>query len=208
MARFALPRSLPSATALAVAMACLALAGVPAHADSSVYKWVDANGVTHLSSERPPAGVNYERMAVASSLSSKPGAARNRATAASGSAARVATASPEQVARRTAVVNELQNRECVVSLESINRLARSGTPVDPQEFERLQQTADRTCSKDPVTRRQQEEAAARLRVARGDTCVDARNKLADMLEPGQRPTREQLKNQQEFIESHCTPPVR
>jgi hypothetical protein len=50
--------------------------------------------------------------------------------------------------------------------------------------------------------------AARLRVSKGDTCVDARNKLADMLAPGRRPTRDQLKTQQEFIESHCTAPVR
>jgi hypothetical protein len=57
-------------------------------------------------------------------------------------------------------------------------------------------------------RREQEDMAARLRVSKGDTCVDARNKLADMLEPGRRPTRDQLKTQQEFIESHCTAPVR
>lgn len=207
MVRFAPPRALPIA-ALAAGLAWLALAAAPVYAQSAIYKWVDANGVTHLSSERPPAGVRFERMDVASSLSSRQGATKNRSPASAGSTARVATASPEQVARRTAVVNELQNRECVVSLEAINRMARSGTPVDPQEFERLQQTADRTCSKDPVTRRQQEESAARLRVARGDVCIDARNRLADMLEPGQRPTREQLKTQQEFIESHCTPPVR
>jgi hypothetical protein len=72
----------------------------------------------------------------------------------------------------------------------------------------LQQTADRTCSKDPDRRREQEQMAAKLRVAKGDVCVDARNKLADMLEPGRRPSREQLKNQQEFIESHCKAPVR
>jgi hypothetical protein len=208
MARFAPPRALPSFAALAAVMASLVLASGSAQAESAVYKWVDGNGVTHLSSERPPAGVRYERMAVASSLSSQKNSSKSRAAGSASSTARVATASPEQVARRTAVVNELQNRECVVSLEAINRLARNGAPVDPQEFERLQQTADRTCSQDPATRRQQEEAAARLRVARGDTCVDARNKLADMLEPGQRPTREQLKTQQEFIESHCTPPVR
>ena len=42
----------------------------------------------------------------------------------------------------------------------------------------------------------------------GNCLDDARNKLADMLEPGRRPTRDQLKTQQEFIESHCTAPVR
>ena len=116
--------------------------------------------------------------------------------------------SPEQVARRNAAISELQNRECVVALESMDRLARSGRPVEPTEFRRLQQTADLNCSKEPATRRQQEEQAAKLRVAKGDVCVEARNKLADMLEPGRRPTREQLKIQQEFIESHCKVPVR
>ena len=121
---------------------------------------------------------------------------------------RLASASPEQVARRNAVISELQNRECVVALEAIDRMARSGQPVDPTDFRRRQQTADLNCSRDPVTRRQQEEQAARLRVSKGDACVDARNKLADMLAPGRRPTREQLKTQQEFIESHCRVPVR
>ena len=106
------------------------------------------------------------------------------------------------------MVTSLRNRECVVALESIDRLAKGGQAVDPAEFSRLQQTADQNCSKDPAVRRQQEDMAARLRVAKGDTCVDARNKLADMLEPGRRPTRDQLKTQQEFIESHCTAPVR
>ena len=107
------------------------------------------------------------------------------------------------------MVTSLRNRECVVALESIDRLARGGQAVDPAEFRRLQQTADQNCSKDPGRA-----AASRKRWRRscasrkGDVCVDARNKLADMLEPGRRPTREQLKTQQEFIESHCTAPVR
>lgn len=206
MARYARPRS-----RLRTALAASTLAGVfacwqPALASTTVYKWVDSSGVTHLSSQRPPAGVPFERMQVAGTLASS---SRARATTSSGSGStRVAAATPEQAARRNAVVGELQNRECVVSLESIDRLARSGEPVDPREFERLQQTADRTCSKDPATRRRQEEAAAQLRVSRGDACVEARNKLAAMLEPGHRSTREQLKVQQEFIESHCTAPVR
>jgi hypothetical protein len=120
----------------------------------------------------------------------------------------MASASPEQTARRNELVNSLRTRECVVALEGIDRLARGGTAVEPAEFIRLQQTADQNCSKDPAERRRQEDMAARLRVSKGDTCVDARNKLADLLEPGQRPSREQLKSQQEFIEDHCTAPVR
>ena len=121
---------------------------------------------------------------------------------------RTTAASAEQVSRRNEMVTSLRNRECVVALESIDRMAKGGQAVDPAEFSRLQQTADQNCSRDPAVRREQEDMAARLRVSKGDTCVDARNKLADMLEPGRRPTRDQLKTQQEFIESHCTAPVR
>jgi hypothetical protein len=174
---------------------------------SSVYKWVDAAGVTHLSSDKPPAGVKYERVALASPRKSPSGRSGTSAADAP-TGTRIVTASPEQAARRNAVVTSLRNRECVVSLEAIDRMAKGGTAVDPAEFSRLQQTADQNCSKDPAERRQQEEMAARLRVSKGDACVDARNELADMLEPGQRPSRGQLKTQQEFIESHCTSPVR
>ncbi|HET9694821.1 MAG TPA: DUF4124 domain-containing protein [Steroidobacteraceae bacterium] len=197
------------AVAGAAVLACV-LAGVaPAMAASAIYKWIDADGITHLSSDRPPAGVKFERMVVGgsggkSSSSSRPGTA----AATKASNVRLASASPEQVARRNAVISELQNRECVVALEAIDRMGRSGKPVETTEFRRLQQTADLNCSRDPATRRQQEEQAARLRVSKGDVCVEARNTLADMLAPGRRPTRAQLKSQQEFIESHCTVPVR
>lgn len=167
-----------------------------ASASSAVYKWVDAAGITHLSSDKPPAGIKYERVVMASTGKSS--------SASSGRA----SYSAEQVSRRQEMVTSLRNRECVVALESIDRLAQGGQAVDPAEFSRLQQTADQNCSKDPAVRRQQEDMAARLRVSKGGICVDARNKLADMLEPGRRPTRDQLKTQQEFIESHCTSPVR
>ena len=195
--------------ARAAAMAVLLGFATGALAATAVYRWVDAAGVTHLSSAKPPAGVKYERVVLAST--GKPAtplhpAGYNGSGATAGT--RVTTASAEQVARRDEMVTSLRNRECVVALESIDRLARGGQAVDPAEFSRLQQTADQNCSKDPAVRRQQEDMAARLRVAKGDTCIDARNKLADMLEPGRRPTRDQLKTQQEFIESHCTAPVR
>jgi hypothetical protein len=191
-----------AASAAGALLAALWLLGgsATASASTSVYKWVDATGITHLSSTKPPAGTPYERVALAASLKSP---------ASSSGATRVATtASPEQSARRNEMVTSLRTRECVVALEAIDRMGKGGEAVDPAEFRRLQQTADRNCSKDSVTRGQQEEMAARLRVAKGDVCIDARNKLADMLEPGRRPTREQLKVQQEFIESHCTAPVR
>lgn len=194
----------------AAVLASWCFAGSTAHAGAAVYKWVDDDGVTHLSSERPPSGIKYERMAVGTGV--RPASSRPASRSSSGGThagnVRIAAVSQEQLSRRTAAISELQNRECVVTLEAIDRIAHGGTPVDAAEFRRLQQTADATCSKDPSTRRQQEEQAAKLRVSKGDVCIDARNKLAEMLEPGRRPTREQLKTQQEFIESYCKAPVR
>jgi hypothetical protein len=179
-------------------------------ASSAVYRWVDASGITHLSSDKPPAGIKYERVVLASTgKATSPSSGRASYSAANAPAGtRITAASAEQVSRRNEMVTSLRNRECVVALESIDRMAKGGRAVDPAEFSRLQQTADQNCSTDPVVRREQEDMAARLRVSKGDTCVEARNKLADMLEPGRRPTRDQLKTQQEFIESHCTAPVR
>jgi hypothetical protein len=193
------------ATSLA-AVLLFAWSGVSPVVAGTVYKWVDDSGVTHLSSTRPPAGVRFERLNVANT-SSRPAAKSGTASGNPGNV-RLAAASPEPSARRNAVIEELQTRECVVALEAMDRHARSGKPVDPDEFKRLQQTADRNCSQDPATRRQQEEMAAKYRVARGDQCVDARNKLAEMLQPGRRPTRAQLQAQQQFIERHCESPVR
>ena len=179
-------------------------------ASSAVYRWVDAAGVTHLSSEKPAAGIKYERVVLATtskSTTSSSGRA-NYSAANAPTGTRITSASAEQVARRNDMVTSLRTRECVVALESIDRMAKGGQAVEPSEFRRLQQTADQNCSTDPAVRRQQEDMAAKLRVAKGDVCIDARNKLADMLEPGRRPTRDQVKTQQEFIESHCTAPVR
>lgn len=207
-----MPALVPNARVrgLAGALACVLAAcvlGGPSAAAGPVYKWVDADGVTHLSSVKPPAGVKYERMNVGvGSGASRSASAREAAS--STRPTRLAAVAPEQAARRNDAIGELQNRECVVALEAIDRLARGGKPVDPDEFRRLQQTADHTCSKDPATRRQQEEMAAKLRVSRSGTCIQARNELAEMLEPGRKPTRERLKAQQQFIEAHCEAPVR
>jgi hypothetical protein len=207
--RFAADALLTTARATVAAVLLLGFAA-GASASSAVYRWVDASGITHLSSAKPPAGIKYERVVLASSGSAAPSSSGRASYGAASAPAgtRVMTASAEQVARRNDVVTSLRNRECVVALESIDRLAKGGQAVEPAEFNRLQQTADQNCSKDPAVRREQEDMAARLRVSKGDACVDARNKLADMLEPGRRPTRDQLKTQQEFIESHCMAPVR
>ena len=210
-----MPMSLPDlrrrATGLATTVVAACLLSMTSGASaSSVYKWVDASGITHLSSAKPPAGTKYERVVLqgTSKATSTSSGRAGYSTANHPAGTRITAASAEQVSRRNDMVTSLRNRECVVALESIDRLARGGQAVDPAEFSRLQQTADQNCSKDPAVRREQEDMAARLRVSKGDTCVDARNKLADMLEPGRRPTRDQLKTQQEFIESHCTAPVR
>jgi hypothetical protein len=198
-------RTLAPVALLAAALLFAVWAPGPVAA-ATVYKWVDANGITHLSQTKPPAGVTFERFSVGSLKT--PGTAKSGAGSARKDTVRLAAATPEQSARRNAVIEELQTRECVVALEAMDRLARSGKPVDPDEFKRLQQTADRNCSQEPATRRQQEEMAAKYRVARSDQCIEARNRLAEMLEPGRKPTREQLKSQQLFIERHCESPVR
>jgi hypothetical protein len=187
------PRRLPWAIA---SLVLLSLAG-PALAANTVYRWVDADGVVHLSSTKPPAGVDFEKLSLASTSRAKGAGAATRPTPG---------VSPN--AQRTKMLASLKNRECVIALEALDRMARKSQPVDPAEFKRLQQTADQNCSQDPARRREQEDLAARLRVANSDACVQARNELADMLEPGRRPVREQLKAQQEFIEAHCKAPVR
>jgi len=203
------PRRRATGIATTVVAACLLWVAGGAAA-SSVYKWVDAAGVTHLSSEKPAAGIKYERVVLATTSKSTTASSgrANYSAANAPTGTRITSASAEQVARRNDMVTSLRTRECVVALESIDRMAKGGQAVEPSEFRRLQQTADQNCSTDPAVRRQQEDMAAKLRVAKGDVCIDARNKLADMLEPGRRPTRDQVKTQQEFIESHCTAPVR
>ena len=66
--------SRPSARRVALAAAALAwvlASTAPALASSAVYKWVDTDGITHLSSERPPQGVQFERMSIGSSGGTK-----------------------------------------------------------------------------------------------------------------------------------------
>src|SRR6187402_2583461 len=126
----------------AVVVLILAVAATAAHASSAVYRWVDASGITHLSSEKPPAGIKYERVVLAST-----GRASSSSVHPAGpsTGARVTTASAAQVARRNDVVTTLRTRECVVALESIDRMAKGGQAVDAAEFRRLQQTADLNC---------------------------------------------------------------
>jgi hypothetical protein len=160
----------------------------------SIYRWVDEEGVLHLSSEKPPKGVTAERITVRS----KP----SRPASAGGSA------SAQQVAGRRDVLGNLQLRECVIALEGLDRLTSGTQATDAGELSRLQQTADRNCSNDPAQRRMQEEMAEKLRVANSAQCVEAREELASMLAAGSKSDDEQVRVQQDFVAQHCTPPVR
>jgi hypothetical protein len=192
-------RGLLASAALGLAVALAA----PAQA-ATVYKWVDEQGTVHLSSDKPPAGVKYERITVASS-SSKPAA---KSSSGNGATSRAPAATPAQVAERSSVLSSLRNRECVIALEALDRLTSGAQATTAAEIKRLQQTVESNCSADPARRREQEAMAAKLRVANSPDCVRARDLLADMMVPGAKFPREQVRSQQEFVDEHCVPPVR
>jgi predicted secreted Zn-dependent protease len=50
--------------------------------------------------------------------------------------------------------------------------------------------------------------AAKLRVANGPSCVEARNQLADLVASGPAVSRERVQAQQAFVDEYCTSPVR
>jgi hypothetical protein len=187
----------------------LALAAPAAHAQ--VYRWVDAEGVIHLSSEKPPAGVKAERINVGGGTRSPaPGtSARSSAGAASStSASRAPSASTVASSDREALLGRLRTRECVIALEALERKTGGTEVTSAAEIRRLKQTADLNCSQDPGRRHEQETMALQLRAANSPACVVARSQLAEMLQPGSGTPREQAKAQQAFVEDHCTSPVR
>ena len=176
---------------------------------AQVYRWVDENGVIHLSSEKPPAGVKAERIDIKTSSSSKrtSGSSGSRSSSGSNQPA-PRPASPEQVAGREQLLGQLRTRECVIALEALERKTGGAEPTSATEIKRLKQTAELNCSQDPALRRQQEEMAAKLQVANSPSCVEARNKLGDMMAPGSNVPRDQVKAQQAFVDEHCTSPIR
>jgi hypothetical protein len=176
---------------------------------AQVYRWVDENGVIHLSSEKPPAGVKAERIDIKTSSSSKRTSSSSGSPSSSGSNQPAPRpASPEQIAGREQLLSQLKTRECVIALEALERKTGGAEPTSAAEIKRLKQTAEINCSQDPVRRRQQEEMAAKLRVANSPSCVDARNKLGDMMAPGSSVPRDQVRAQQAFVDEHCTSPIR
>ena len=199
----------PLAAAVLQCLSVSLMLAFPSDVLAQVYRWVDDDGVTHLSSEKPPAGVKAERIDIKPSSSSKRTSAGAGARIPGGSNQPAPRpASPEQIAGREQLLSQLKTRECVIALEALERKTGGAEPTNATEIRRLKQTAELNCSQDPVRRRQQEEMAARLRVANSPSCVEARNKLNDMMAPGATFPREQVRSQQQFVDEHCTSPVR
>jgi hypothetical protein len=174
-----------------------------------VYRWVDEDGVTHLSSEKPPRGVKAERIDIKTSGSSKRSTTSSGSRGTSGSSQPAPRpVSPEQAAGREHLLSQLKTRECVIALEALERKTSGTEASNATEIRRLKQTADLNCSRDPARRREQEEMAARLRVANGPSCVEARNQLADLVASGPAVSRERVQAQQAFVDEYCTSPVR
>jgi len=191
----------------------LVLLACPA-AHAQVYRWVDSEGVVHLSSEKPPAGVKAERLNVGSSPRSASTGSSSRSSGgsagsvASASGARSPAGSTVSASDREELLGRLRNRECVIALEALERKT-SGTEVSSaDEIRRLKQTADLNCSQNPALRSRQEEMALQLRASNSPACVEARSQLGEMTAPGSGVPREQLRAQQAFVEDHCTSPVR
>jgi hypothetical protein len=173
---------------------------------AQVYRWVDVEGVTHLSSEKPPPGVKAERLDIGGTSK------RSTSTSSSSSTGKAATTSlaapPARLAEREDLLGRLRTRECVIALEALERKTGGAEATSAAEIKRLKQTADLNCSGDSAKRRQQEEMAMQLRVANSPACDDARDRLWTMLEPGSGTPREQLRTQQAYVDGNCTPPVR
>ena len=185
------------------------IAFLPLAGNAQVYRWVDQDGVIHLSSEKPPPGVKAERIEIQRSSSSKRTTSSSGSSGSSGSSRPApAPASPQQVAAREDLLGQLKTRECVIALEALERKTSGTEPTSAAEIRRLKQTADLNCSQDPARRLQQEEMAAKLRVANSASCVEARNKLSDMMAPGANAPRDQIRAQQAFVDEHCASPVR
>ena len=190
-----------AAVAAVVTVGAFLIAGGAA---AQVYRWVDEEGVIHLSSEKPPAGVKAERINVPTTTKRSSTSTRSRQSGSGGST----SASPAQVASRSEVLASLKNRECVIALEALDRMTSGAEPTSAADIRRVQQTAELNCSPEPARRREQEDMAAKLRVANSPSCVQARNLLGDMMAPGATFPREQVRSQQQFVDEHCTPPVR
>jgi hypothetical protein len=193
--------------AVLVAAAVLLVSVTTTVANAQVYRWVDDEGVTHLSSEKPPRGVQAERLDIPGTTQRSTSSAARTASTGSTSAPAPAV-SPARQAEREDLIGRLRTRECVIALEALERKTGGAETTSATEIKRLKQTADLNCSDDPAKRRQQEEMAMQLRMANSPACDEARDRLWTMLEPDSGTPREQLRRQQAFVDGNCTPPVR
>jgi Domain of unknown function (DUF4124) len=190
---------------LASLLVAVAFVALPGHA-ATVYRWVDENGVIHITTEKPPAGTKAEKLDLPTAKQS-PSSTAGRSGSTS-SQAKAATVSPVLAAERAEVLDSLKNRECVVALEALDRKTSAAEPTSATEIKRLQQTVDANCSSNPDQRQEQENLAARLRVANGSTCTEARSKLSAMLDGSTEAAQGAVREQQKFVDEYCTPPVR
>jgi len=187
---------------LASLLVAVVLVAQTSHA-ATVYRWVDENGVIHITTEKPPAGVKAEKLSLPTSKQTTSTAPRSGA-----SQAKTAVVSPALAAERAEVLDSLKNRECVVALEALDRKTSAAEPTSAAEIKRLQQTVAANCSSNPDRRQEQENLAARLRVANGPTCSEARSKLSGMLDGSAQTAQGAVREQQKFVDEYCTPPVR
>jgi len=191
---------------IAAPVLLLALVAAPI-AQAQVYRWVDAEGVTHLSSEKPPRGVQAERLDIPGTTRRSTSTAAR--TASTGSVAAPAPAvSPARQAEREDLLGRLRTRECVIALEALERKTAGAEATSAAEIKRLKQTADLNCSDDPARRRHQEEMAMQLRMANSPACDEARDRLWTMLEPDSGTPRDRVRSQQAYVDEHCVSPVR
>lgn len=170
---------------------------------ATVYRWVDENGVIHITTEKPPVGVRAENLDLPTARQPTPAS-----DAADAAAPKAGAVSPQRAAERAQVLDSLKNRECVVALEALDRKTSATEPTSASELKRLKQTVDANCSSNPAVRREQEDLAVRLRVANGPTCTEARTRLSKMLEGSTETAKGDVRAQQQFVDEYCTPPVR
>jgi hypothetical protein len=179
----------------------LAVLAQPGNA-ATVYRWVDEDGVIHITSDKPPSGVPAEKIELPTAKPGASASSRSKPSAAAGAV------SPARAAERAEVLDSLKNRECVIALEALDRKTSATEPTNAAELKRLQQTVDANCSSDPAQRLEQEDQAARLRVANGPVCTEARTKLSQMLDRSAGAAQGDVRAQQQFVDQYCTPPVR
>ncbi|MCK7508534.1 MAG: hypothetical protein MZV70_33750 [Desulfobacterales bacterium] len=155
--------------------------------------WTRMASSTSPASEAPARACRPRRIDITASDSSKRSTTGRRAVGGQRSRQRSSPAPTARLAAsRSPSANScsvsLQTRECVIALEALDgKTSRHRSlPSATRDHGGCKQTAELNCSQDPARRRQQEAMAAKLRVANGPACVEARNQLADMMAPGAR----------------------